>query len=173
MLRVGDPCPPWSGTTARGEAISGAAFLGRPLVLFFYPKAGTTGCTIETRSFAEHYAEFVRAGVAVVGVSVDTVEVQRQFASDCRAEFPLVADADKSIARGFGVVGLLGLARRVTFWVGEDGRIEEVVQGMLPGPHLRRARARLGAGGGGSLPPPVPTAPPMNEGPESSKPEPP
>ena len=143
MLKPGEMAPSWSGTAANGATVSGASFLGRPLLLYFFPKAGTTGCTIETRRFGEHAPEFAQAGVAIVGVSVDSVEAQQRFASACRVDFPLISDVDKSIARAFGVLGLLGFARRVTFWIGADGRIQEVVDGMMPGPHLERTLARL------------------------------
>lgn len=143
MVKVGDPSPSWSGVASNGARLSDATFRGRPLLLYFYPKAGTSGCTLETRQFAVHTPEFEKAGVAIVGVSVDPVEKQQRFAADCAASFPLVADTDKSIARSFGVLGLLGMARRVTFWVGPDGRVEEIFEGMMPGPHIEKALARL------------------------------
>jgi len=143
MLRRGDPAPSFSGTTNEGRVFSIDAARGRPLIVFFYPKAGTPGCTAEARGFAEHYAELRDAGVSVVGVSVDSVESQSKFAADCRLPFPLVSDPERSVARAYGVLGLLGFARRTTFFVGADGRIDEVVQGMLPGPHVRRALQRF------------------------------
>jgi len=146
MRKPGEMAPSWSATAADGTTVSDTTYRGRPLLLYFYPKAGTTGCTIETRQFVEHTPEFDRAGVAVVGVSVDTVEAQHRFADECHVAFPLVADVDKSIARAFGVLGLLGYAKRVTFWISPEGRIEDVFEGMMPGPHVQRALARLGAG---------------------------
>lgn len=153
MLAVGDPAPDFEGASTRGERIGSATFRGRPLVLYFYPKAGTSGCTLEANDFARHYPEFERAGVAVVGVSVDPIERQERFADDCHLPFPLISDADRSIARRFGVLGFLGIAKRVTFWIGPDGRIEEVVTGMMPGPHVRAALDRL------ARPGPSPAAP--------------
>ena len=143
MIGVGESAPDFSGTTADGTRLELASYRGRPLVLFFYPKANSAGCTVETRGFAQNYPEFEKAGVAVIGLSVDSVEEQREFATKCGAPFPLVADRDKSIARQYGVLGLLGVAKRATFFVGADGRVQEVVEGLLPGPHLRRALERL------------------------------
>ena len=143
MLAVGDAAPDFSAPTSQGATIDLARFRGRPVVLYFYPKAGTTGCTIEAKEFAQHYPEFERAGVALVGVSVDSVEAQTRFSESCHLPFPLVSDADRAIARRYGALGLLGTAKRVTFWIGPDGRIEEVHAGMLPGPHVRGALARL------------------------------
>jgi thioredoxin-dependent peroxiredoxin len=143
VIQVGEPVPDFSGTTGEGAHLEFASYRGRPVVLFFYPKANTSGCTIETRGFAQNYPEFEKAGVAVIGLSVDSVEVQKEFAAKCGVPFPLVADRDKSIAGQFGVLGMFGVAKRVTFFVGPDGRVQEVVEGMLPGPHLRRALERL------------------------------
>jgi thioredoxin-dependent peroxiredoxin len=135
--------PDFSGPTNGGGNLRSESLRGRPVVLYFYPKAGTPGCTVEANEFARHYSEFEQAGVAVVGISVDSVEAQQRFSEECHLPFPLVSDADKAIARRYGVLGLLGVAKRVTFWIGPDGRIEEVIQGMLPGPHVRGALGRL------------------------------
>jgi len=153
MLAVGETAPDFRGTTGDGAPLELSSYRGRPVVLYFYPKAHTTGCRLETRGFAENYPQLQRAGVAVVGVSVDSVEDQKSFAAECGAAFPLVADHDRSIARAYGVLGLLGVARRVTFFIGPDGRVEDVVEGPRPGPHVARAVERAG-----KTPPPA--APP-------------
>jgi thioredoxin-dependent peroxiredoxin len=143
MLSAGMEAPDFTGTAADGTRLTLSSFRGRPVVLYFYPKANSFGCTIEARGFSEHYAEFQTAGIAVVGVSVDSVDSQKRFAERCAIPFPLVADRDQSIAKLYGVLGLIGLAKRVTFFVGADGRIAEVVSGLSPGPHLRRALERV------------------------------
>ena len=120
--------------------MSRAGLRGRPLVLFFYPKAGSLGCTRESVEFARHFDEFRARGVEVVGVSVHSPSAQRKFAESCSLPFPLVADEDREIARKFGVLGAFGFARRVTFLIQPDGRISDVVASPLPGPHVRRAR---------------------------------
>jgi thioredoxin-dependent peroxiredoxin len=143
MLAAGVQAPDFTGTAADGTSFTLSSLRGRPVVLYFYPKANSLGCTVEARGFSEHYAEFQTAGIAVVGVSVDSVESQRRFVEKCAIPFPLVADREGSIARLYGVVGLIGLAKRVTYFLGPDGRIAEVVSGLSPGPHLRRALERL------------------------------
>ncbi len=145
MLRPGERAPTFTAPTNEGTPLRLESLRGHPVVLYFYPKAGTPGCAAEARGFAEQYAELRAAGVAVVGISVDSVDSQAKFAADCGLPFPLVSDHDRSIARAYGVLGLLGIARRTTFFVGSDGMIEEVVQGMLPGPHVRRSLERLRA----------------------------
>ena len=145
MIAVGQEAPDFTGTTADGGRLSLSALRGHPVVLYFYPKANTSGCTLEARGFTEHYPEFQRAGVAVVGVSVDTVDAQKSFVEKCSIPFPLVADHDKTIARQYGVLGLLGVAKRVTFFLDSDGRVSDIVEGMLPGPHVRGALDRIQA----------------------------
>jgi len=143
MVEVGAAAPDFEGTGSDGVPISLRQLRGRPLVLYFYPKASSLGCAREAQEFARNYPEFERRGVALVGVSVDSVEAQRRFAEECRLPFPLVADRSGSIARAYGVLGLLGMAKRVTFFVGSDGRVEEIVSGIRPQPHVRRAVERL------------------------------
>lgn len=145
MLSVGQEAPDFTGTTADGTPLALASLRGRPVVLYFYPKANSLGCSIEARGFAQQFPEFQKAGIAVIGVSVDSVESQRSFVEKCGIPFPLVADHDRSIARRYGVLGLLGVAKRVTFFLDANGRVAEVVSGMAPGPHLRRALERIPA----------------------------
>jgi thioredoxin-dependent peroxiredoxin len=146
MIGVGDVAPAFEGTTQDGSRINSASFRGKPFILYFYPKANTSGCTMEARGFAEQYPALQRAGYAVIGVSVDSVDDQKSFAERCGVPFPLIADKDKSVARAYGAIGLLGIAKRVTFFVGPDGRVAEVVQGMLPGPHVKRAEELAASG---------------------------
>lgn len=142
MIAEGEIAPSFQGTTQHGQPIDLESYRGRPVVVYFYPKANTSGCTIEARGFATHYPELRAAGIDVIGVSVDSVERQRGFAERCGVPFPLIADHDRAISRRYGVLGVFGMAKRVTFFIGADGRVEEVVAGMMPGPHVERAVAR-------------------------------
>lgn len=144
MIEVGALAPEFTGTTAEGAPFSLSSTRGRPLVLYFYPKASTAGCTREAREFTGVYDDLQRQGVAVVGVSVDSVGAQKRFADNCGIPFPLIADSDKAIARKYGVLGILGIARRVTFLVDATGHVAEVVEGILPGQHVQAARNRFG-----------------------------
>jgi len=145
VIQVGEVAPTFVGTTADGTPLDLASYRGRAVVLYFYPQANTTGCTVEARGFTENYPVLQEAGIAVVGVSVDSVAAQKSFAEKCRVPFPLVADRDKSVAKQYGVLGLLGIAKRVTFFIDPDGRVSEVVEGMLPAQHVRRAAERAAA----------------------------
>ncbi|HXY47608.1 MAG TPA: peroxiredoxin [Thermoplasmata archaeon] len=143
MLETGQMAPDFTGTVADGSKLTLSSYRGHPVVLYFYPKANTSGCTLEARGFTEHFQEFQHAGVTVIGVSVDSVDAQRSFTEKCSIPFPLVADRDKAIAKQYGVLGLLGVAKRVTFFLDKDGRVTEVVEGMMPGPHVQRALQRI------------------------------
>jgi len=141
MLGVGEVAPDFAIAMADGSTRNLSAFQGHPVIVFFFPKANTSGCTMETRGFAERYPTFQQSGVEVVGVSVDSTETQAAFAQKCGSRFPMVGDPTKEIARKYGVLGFLGVAKRVTFLVDPHGRIQDVVEGMLPGPHLRAAES--------------------------------
>ncbi len=144
MLAVGEPAPDFTAATQTGQMLQLSSLRGAPVVLFFYPKANSMGCTIETRAFADHFEELSDAGLKVVGVSVDSVASQKTFATKCDVEFPLVSDSDKSIAKAYGVLGFLGFARRVTFFLDARGTVEEVVESIAPNPHVQRALQRAG-----------------------------
>jgi thioredoxin-dependent peroxiredoxin len=139
VLDVGDIAPDFPIRLADGTTRSLSSYRGHPVILYFFPKANTTGCTRETRGFSERYADFQRGGIEIIGVSVDSPETQAAFGEKCGSRFPLVGDPSKEIARKYGVLGLLGMAKRVTFLVDANGRIRERVEGMLPGPHLEAA----------------------------------
>ena len=141
MLAVGESAPDFEFRASDGSSRTLSSYRGKPVVLFFFPKANTTGCTLETRGFSERYARFQERGFEVIGVSVDSPETQSAFGAKCGSQFPLVGDSSKEIARAYGVLGLFGVAKRVTFLLDGDQRVREVVEGMLPSPHLRAAES--------------------------------
>lgn len=141
MLAVGASAPDFSFRAPDGSTRTLSSYRGRPVVVYFFPKANTTGCTLETRGFAERYPRFQQQGLEVIGVSVDNSETQASFAQKCGSQFPMVGDASKEIAKAYGVLGLFGVAKRVTFLLDRDLRVREVVEGMLPSPHLKAAEA--------------------------------
>ncbi len=155
MVEVGDVAPAFSGTTDRGQALALESLRGKPVILYFYPKAGSLGCTAEAKGFARYHDQLKSAGVEVVGVSVDSVDAEAKFSASCSLPFPLVADPSGAIARTYGVLGSMGLARRVTFFVRPDGRIDDIVRGFLPGRHLRHAVGKYLAAAPSSPSPPA------------------
>lgn len=146
MLSVGDVVPDLELVNHDGSRFSLASLRGHAVVLYFFPRANTPGCTKETRGFAAEYEGLRQRGVVVIGVSTDPADRQRKFAADCQASFPIVPDTGRSVARAFGVLGFLGMARRVTFLIDPEGRVVEVVEGMRPGPHVEAALRRLAPG---------------------------
>jgi thioredoxin-dependent peroxiredoxin len=146
MVAVGEVAPEFEALDQDGAPFRLASLRGSPVVLYFYPKADTPGCTIESKGFQEHLGEFAKHGVRVVGVSVDDCPAQQAFAKKYGLKFPLVADKTKEVAGKYGVLGPSGYARRVTFLIGKDGKVLEIVDSSSPDPHLAKARARFLAG---------------------------
>lgn len=127
MLKVGDQAPDFTAQSTSGQTISLRALRGRTVVLYFFPKAFTMGCTIETRQFRDNYDELNRFGAEVIGVSADRFETQCRFAGDNQLRFPLVSDEDKQICDAFGVLWpLIKIPQRITFVIDEEGVIQAV-----------------------------------------------
>ncbi|MGC2288881.1 MAG: peroxiredoxin [Thermoplasmata archaeon] len=139
MIEAGAQAPDFDAPTSKGQNLKLSSLRGKPVILYFYPKAFTSGCAMETRTFGEIYSKLTAQGVEVVGVSVDDVEKQTAFAADCNADFPLVADHDTHIAQSYGVLGTFRLAKRVTFYIDPSGKVSDVVESMRPGPHTAKA----------------------------------
>jgi thioredoxin-dependent peroxiredoxin len=139
MIEPGAVAPDFDAPTSKGQNLKLSSLRGKSVILYFYPKAFTSGCAMETHTFGELYPKLTTQGVEVVGVSVDEVEKQTAFAADCQANFPLVSDVNKQIAKDYGVLGTFGVAKRVTFYIDPGGKVAEVVESMRPGPHTEKA----------------------------------
>lgn len=140
MIQPGDVAPDFEGTSTLGAGFRLSALRGRPVVLYFYPRASSLGCTYESMGFKKAYPAFQERGVSIVGVSVDSLDDQRKFLENCALPFPLVADPDQTIARRFEVLGAFGLARRVSFLLDDQGRVIQVVDSIRPGVHVSAAK---------------------------------
>jgi peroxiredoxin Q/BCP len=126
LLAVGAPAPDVSGTAHDGTEISLAKLKGKPVVVYFYPKDDTPGCTVEAQAFRDSSSEFTALGAVVVGVSMDDLESHKAFAEKHQLNFPLLPDKDGAIAAKFGVNTTRGVAKRTTFVIGKDGTIVNV-----------------------------------------------
>jgi peroxiredoxin Q/BCP len=135
LIRDGTPAPAFSARDQTGAVRTLAEFSGRPLVLFFYPRDGTPGCTKEACAFRDAWKRYEEAGVGVVGISTDDVATHARFAAEHRLPFPLLADEDGAVARAYGVDLTLGLAQRVTVLVGPDGVVRRTWPDVDPGVH--------------------------------------
>lgn len=127
-VQVGDHAPDFILTSQSGQQVSLGRFLGsKAVVLFFYPKDGTAVCTKEACSFRDAYEDFAQAGAVVIGVSSDSAENHRAFASGHRLPFILLADADGSLRKAFGVPKTLGIMPgRVTYVIDKEGIVRHV-----------------------------------------------
>lgn len=114
--------------------------LGKPLVVYFYPKDETYGCTIEACKFRDEYEDFVAAGAEVIGVSRDTAASHAQFKAHHRLPFTLLSDPDGAVARAWGVKGKLGLPGRVTYVFDQAGVLRHRFDSMIRfGKHVDEA----------------------------------
>jgi peroxiredoxin Q/BCP len=143
MIAVGDQAPDFVAPNQDGKSFQLSSLKGSPVVLYFYPKADTPGCTIESKGFRDVHAEFAAKKVQIVGVSVDDCPAQKAFTEKYGLPFPLIADSSKTVASSYGVLGPRGNARRVTFLIDGSGKVVEVVDTSSPDPHVKAARARF------------------------------
>jgi thioredoxin-dependent peroxiredoxin len=121
MLKVGEIAPEIRSVATDGSTFVLSKQKGLCTIVYFYPRAFTPNCTVETRRFRDNYTELMLAGASIVGVSTDDGKTQCRFAEEMRTPFPLIADQDKSISRAYDVLWpLLGMARRVTYIIGPD-----------------------------------------------------
>jgi peroxiredoxin Q/BCP len=135
LLPVGSTSPDLSGVDQNATAHSLKETLGSPTVVYFYPKDETPGCTKEACAFRDVWKQYEAAGVKLFGVSKDTVESHKDFASRHRLSFPLISDNDGAWAAAFGVSESLGMYQRVTFLIGKDGKVLKVYENVNPGLH--------------------------------------
>lgn len=143
-LDAGDEAPDFELPDPDGEPVRLSELLADgPVVLYFYPRDGTFGCTREACAFRDDHDAFVEAGARVVGISADPPESHRRFRDDHDLPFTLLSDVDGSVREAYGV-DTLGLPGRVTFVVGEDGGIRHVFSSQLrPRRHVEEALAGL------------------------------
>ncbi|MEY2693250.1 MAG: hypothetical protein RIT03_1641 [Bacteroidota bacterium] len=133
-LKKGDQAPQFSALDQDGTRHQLADYAGKKLIVFFYPKANTPGCTAEACDLRDHYAEFTAQNYALLGVSADNAKAQANFRNKFEFPFPLLADDDKAVIEAFGVWGpkkFMGKEydgiHRTTFVIDEQGLIEEVI----------------------------------------------
>ena len=127
-VNVGDKAPDFEGPTSDGSRLGLKDFVGKKMVvLYFYPKDDTPGCTKEACSFRDNLKSVREIGAEVIGVSLDSVESHRKFADKYNLPFPLISDKDKRIATAYGVLKDTGAsASRVTFIIDKSGKVAKV-----------------------------------------------
>jgi peroxiredoxin Q/BCP len=125
-LAVGSVPPDFSAIAADGEHLQLSALVGKPVVIYFYPKDETPGCTQEACSFRDAWNSLSAKGVVLIGVSADSDESHRDFARNHKLPFLLVSDSNGAIARQFGVPMNAGFLSRQSFVIGADGKLKKI-----------------------------------------------
>jgi len=153
MLKAGDPAPKFSATADDGSTVSSADYQGQNLVLYFYPKDNTAGCTHEAVEFSSALEQFKAANASVVGCSGDSVDAQTKFKTRYKIKFPLLADTNFDVIEAFGArrmktffgKSFLGIVR-ITYWIGPDGIVRRVWEKVTPQGHADEVLAAIREG---------------------------
>lgn len=149
-LSVGDPAPDFATVDQDGREVSTAGLLGERIVLYFYPKDDTPGCTTQACDLRDHYDRFLATGAKVYGVSADSAAKHAKFRAKYDLPFPLLVDADHAVAEAFGTwvqKSMYGRTymgmERSTFVIGPDGRLETVMRKVKPKAHAEQLLGAL------------------------------
>jgi thioredoxin-dependent peroxiredoxin len=139
VLREGDPAPDFTLESDSGDGVTLSDLRGRPVVVYFYPKDDTPGCTKQACAFRDAYSEFQERGAVVLGVSRDSVERHRKFKEKYGLQFPLLSDPDHLVAEAYGVWGERKYAgktymgvNRSTFVIDPEGTVTRAMYGVNP-----------------------------------------
>jgi thioredoxin-dependent peroxiredoxin len=151
VVEEGAPAPDFELTSDEGETVTLSALRGRPVVLYFYPKDDTPGCTTEACEFRDAYDRFREQGVEILGVSPDTEASHQKFKSKYELPFPLLADPDHRAAEAYGVwkekrnygKTYMGIERS-TFVIDADGKVAKAMRGIRPAGHAVQVLETLG-----------------------------
>jgi peroxiredoxin Q/BCP len=141
-MEINDKAPDFNTTDENGKEVALKDFRGKTVVLFFYPKANTPGCTIEACGLRDAHKKIEKTGATIIGISADTAGAQKKFKDKFSFPFMLLADADKKIANQFEVVKeknmygrkVMGIAR-TTFVIGPDAKIKHIFKNVKPEGH--------------------------------------
>lgn len=149
-LKEGDLAPEFTAVTSGGGKISLSDFRGKNVILYFYPKDNTPGCTKEACSLRDNFAELKKKNAVVLGVSTDSAKSHDKFVEKFKLPFTLVVDEDKKIVNAYGVWGpktFMGIkytgTSRVTFLIGPDGRIKKIWPKVKVAEHAEEILAAL------------------------------
>jgi len=152
-LKEGDKAPSFSGKDQNGKTVSLSDFKGKRVILFFYPKDMTPGCTAEVCNLGENYSELQKQGFEVIGVSADSEERHQKFISKYELPYTLLADTELEIIKAYGVWGnkkFMGKEydgiHRTTFIIGTDGVLEKVILKVKTKDHTAQILEELGNG---------------------------
>ena len=143
--QVGQAAPGFSLPSQEGSTVSLKQFQGKWVVLYFYPKDMTQGCTIEAHNFQQDLAKYDRANAVIVGVSVDSTDSHKEFCTKESLTFKLLSDTDKKVVDQYGSLSPRGVASRNTFLIDPSGKVSKVWIGVSPAKHSEEVLAALAA----------------------------
>ena len=143
--QAGQPAPDFSLASQEGSQVSLKQFHGKWVVLYFYPKDMTQGCTIEAHNFQQDLPKYDQANAVIVGVSVDSTDSHKEFCAKESLTFKLLADTDKKVVDQYGSLNARGMASRNTFLIDPSGKIAKVWTGVNPSKHSEEVLAALAA----------------------------
>ena len=144
-LQAGDPAPDFTLPSSAGQPVSLQQLRGKTVILYFYPQDDTPGCTREACDFRDRWPAVTATGAVVFGVSADPLESHQQFQQKYQLPFPLLSDADGAVARQYGAWNDGGYARRATFVISPDGRLQHVFPKVQVDGHVAAVLAALAA----------------------------
>jgi peroxiredoxin Q/BCP len=128
-LSVGNPAPDFTLQDSDGKSYSLSSYKeNNPVIIYFYPKAGTPGCTKQACGIRDSFNKFKENEIVVLGVSVDSKESIKEFINDNRLNFPLLSDENKEVSKAYGVLNNIGLDSRITFIVNKQGIIANILR---------------------------------------------
>jgi peroxiredoxin Q/BCP len=149
-MTVGDVVDDFTLPDQDGNSVSLSQFAGKPVVLFFYPRADTPGCTIEACGFRDHFAKLKKAGVVVLGVSRDTVKAQKKFSDKYDLKYPLLADSEMELIKRFDLLKEKKMygkpvtgVERTTYLIGPDQKLIHEFKNVKPEGHAEEVLALL------------------------------
>jgi len=143
MPAVGQTAPEFSLPSQESSSVALKDYRGKWVVLYFYPKDMTTGCTIEAHNFQEDLAKYTAANAAIVGVSVDSADSHKQFCTKESLTFKLLADTDKKLVDSYGSLAASGMASRNTFLIDPTGKVVKVWTRVSPAGHSKEVLEAL------------------------------
>jgi peroxiredoxin Q/BCP len=144
-IEVGRPAPKFDVTASDGKRLDLAALRGKPVVLYFYPKDETPGCTKQACALRDAWNDLQKTGVVLVGVSGDSDESHKKFAANHKLPFHLVSDPNGDLAKAYGVPFRAGFAARQTIVIGPDGNVAKIYRDVDVGQHADNIRGDLAA----------------------------
>ena len=142
-VTVGKPPPDFTAKDQNGQDLTLSSLKGKPAVVYFYPKDETSGCTAEAKSFRDTWKDLEKTGVTVIGISTDTMDSHKAFATHHGLPFHLVSDESGTIAKSFGVPNHAGFLSRQTFVIGADGNVKKIYRDVDVSKHVSEVLADL------------------------------